>query len=309
MYRFRLLVIATITWLFLALNIARPNEIPFLGHIDITFFAYVVGALIMISHLVLVRMNRMSWQLVLILFSAIYIVGKSLTYDPDMDAASTTYIMVLEVVGLGITLVVSRKLAQSIFSFGDAIRESVLNPTNTLVQHTHHGELAIRQKIAQARRFDRKLALLYVKIDHSWSKNEYSRIFNQREEIKYMYLQLRIAELITFLLWETDGRAWNQGNLILCLQGPTQERASMIAEQITQVLKNVMDIDTGVSVAYFPDDGLVYDDLLEILKSNQGLGVPRQTAFNLAPRPAGHRAQRAQQDENVKPQPHLLDVH
>lgn len=309
MYRFRLLIIATVAWLFLALNIERPDDLPFLGHIDISFFVYILGALIMISHLVLVRMNRMSLRAVLVLFAAIYIVGKSLTFDSDVDAANYTYIMVLEIIGLGMTLLVSRKLAQSIFSFGDAIRESVLNPNNTLIQHTYHGEIAIRQKIAQARRFNRKLALLYVKIDHSWSKNEYSRIFNQREEIKYMYLQLRIAELVTFLLWETDGRAWNQGNLILCLQGPTQERASMIAEQITQVLKNVMDIQATVSVAYFPDDGLVYDDLLELLKGSEELAVPRQSVFNLVAGPSHHGTQRAQQDENVKPQPHLLDVH
>ncbi|MCI0713816.1 MAG: hypothetical protein L0154_26905 [Chloroflexi bacterium] len=309
MYRFRLLIIATIAWLFLALNIERPDELLFLGHINISSFVYVIGAFIMISHLVLVQMNRMSWQVILALFGAMYIIGKILTFNSGMDAATYTYIMVLEIVGLGITVVISRKLAQSIFSFGDAIRESVLNPTNTLIQHTHHGELAIRQKIAQARRFDRRLALLYVKINHSWSKSEYTRIFNQREEIKYMYLQLRIAELVTFLLWETDGRAWNQGNLILCLQGPTQERASMIAEQVAQVLKNVMDIDASVSVAYFPDDGLVYDDLLETLKSNERLPVPRQTVFNLVTRPAKHRAQRAHQDEDVEPQPHLLDVH
>lgn len=296
MYRFRLLIIATVAWLFLSLNIERPDQLPFLGNINISSFVYVLGAVIMFSHLTFVRLNRLSWRTVTIPFGAIYLVGKFVTFESEIDVATYAYIMMFEVAGLGLTIFFSRKLSQSIFSFGDAIRESVLNPTNTLVQHTHHGEMAIRQKIAQARRFNRTLALLYVKIDHSWTKYEYSRIFNQREEIKYMYLQLRIAELVTFLLWETDVRAWYQGNLILCLQGPTQERAPMIAEQVTQVLKNVMDIDATVSIAYFPDNGLVYDDLLDALKTAEALRVPRQPVFALDARPAQHRAHRAYQD-------------
>lgn len=281
MYPFRLILIATVLWLFLALNIERPDELLILGNVNISSFVYVIGALILISHLTLVRMARLSWRNALLPFAALYIVGKALTFGSYSDAANYIYIMVLEVAGLVVTLLISRMLAHSIFSFGDAIKESVLNPTNTLVQHTHHGELAIRQKIAQARRFNRKLALLYVKIDHSWTKNEYSRMFNQREEIQYMYLQLRIAELVSFVLWETDVRAWHQGNLIMCLQGPTQERASMIGEQITQVLKHVMDIQATVSIVYFPDDGLVYDDLLTILKLADTLSAPRQKLYSL----------------------------
>jgi hypothetical protein len=295
-YRFRFLMISTVAWLFLALNIERPNNLIFLDNINISSFVYVLGSLIMISHLTLVRINRLPWQTAGLPFMAIYAIGKITMFDSEIDTARFTYIMLFEVVGLVLTFIFSRNLSQSIFSFGDAIREAVLNPTNTLVQHTHHGEIAIRQKIAQARRFQRKLALLYVKIDHSWTKNEYTRIFNQREEIKYMYLQLRIAELVTFLLWETDVRAWYQGNLILCLQGPSQERAPMMSEQIKQVLKNVMDIDTTVSLIHFPDDGLVYDDLLETLRNEEILRVPRQPIFPLDTRTPQHSTQRAYQD-------------
>jgi hypothetical protein len=305
MYRFRLFIILLITWLFFVLNVERPDNLLGLGNVNIASYVYVIAALMPVSFLMFLKLSKASIATSYMPFLGLYAVGKMIYLDPAAGIEKLTFISLFEVALLLVTLIGVRSLTRSIYFFGDSIKNSAMNPNNTLVQTTHHGEMTIRQKIAQARRFNRSLTLLYVPLGKSQRKYEYGRLWDQQEDIKFMYLQFRIAELIKFLLWETDVRAWHQGDLILCLQGNDELRAHKLVEQIPEVLRSVLKIETSVSMVRFPQEGIVYNDLLAKLRNEKAVEnravvfdleaqLKKQQALEtLAARPSQNRASSA----------------
>lgn len=262
MYRFRLLTITLIAWLFFSMNIERPDQMGLLGNVNIQSFVYVLIVAIPLILLLFLKLSDLQPYKTLLPFILIYALGKFAT-PPTVSDIEYAYSTIIEAIILLGTFWVSSQLAHSIHSYNDALKGSIFSPTNTLVHTTHHGEIAIRQKIALARRFERDLALIYVKLDVNKRKLEYGRLWDNQDEIRLMTIQLRIAELIRFLLRETDVRAWHHGDLLICLQGSSVDRTQLIAEQIAEVICNVMKIQVNVGIAYFPKDSLVYDDLIE----------------------------------------------
>jgi len=280
MYRFRLFIILLITWLFLVLNIERPDNLLGLGNINIASYVYVIAALMPVAFFMFLQLSKTNVAMSYMPFLAMYGASKLAFYEPGANIEKLTYTTLFEVALLFVTLLGVRSLSRSIYFFGDNIKNSVMDPANTLVHTTHHGEMTIRQKIAQARRFNRSLTLLYVPLGKNQRKHELGRLWDQQEDIKFMYMQYRIAELIKFLLWETDVRAWHQGDLILCLQGNDEVRAQQLMEQIPQVLSSVLKIETAVSMVRFPQQGIVYNDLLAQLKG-EASAKPRAVVYDL----------------------------
>lgn len=273
MFRYRIMIIATIAWLTLALNIERPDELFMFGNVNIDSFVYGLGAAVITLLLVFLPLTKMPDYVLYLPVLAIYGIGKVLTYNSDIDPARFTYLSLIEILGLVITIWLTKLLAGSINQFNTSIETSLLGQEQTNVLSTSEGEMVIRRNIDRARRFGRELTLMHIELGNMGS--QIRRYWDQEEKVRHLYLQVQIAELMNYLFEKTDVRMWYQDNLVVCMLEASPEKARSTAWQVRQVLRDVLGIQAQVGVSYFPSDALIYQDLLEIAQHRI---VPEETS-------------------------------
>ena len=261
MYRFRILIIVSIFWLFTILNWDRIVSNTALESLNIQPFVSILIFAMIILHIAVLSSNTWSYALgnsvILIAFG----LGKIITFRGAFEFGSFVPSLMLEMFVLLTTYWLVRELASWFQTYSGSLRQSIFNPINTLVSNTYDNESVIEQKIALARRFDRELTLLYIELDEP-TTHESRVIWDNLKDIKLATLQLRLAELLEFLAGDTAVKAWHSGNLVICLQ-VDRRTVNMIITELQDVISDVLKIHIEVGIASFPDDGLMFEDLVE----------------------------------------------
>lgn len=261
MYRFRILIIVSIVWLFAILNWERMVNNTALESLSIQPFVSILIFVMIILHIAVLSSMAWSYTLGNIVILGAFGLGKIVTLRGSFEFQSFIPSLVLEMFALLTTYWLVRELATWFQTYSSSLRESIFNPINTLVRNTYADESVIEQKIALARRFSRELTLLYIELDEP-ATHENRVIWDNLKEIKLATLQLRLAELLGFLAGDTSVKAWHEGNLVICLQVDRKE-VNMIITELQDVISDVLKMRIEVGIASFPKDGLMFDDLVE----------------------------------------------
>lgn len=261
MYRFRLLIIISIIWLFIILNWGRFVDNTPLASLKIQPFVSILIFAMIILHIAILSSSTWSYTLGNIVIIAAYGIGKILTTSEIFEFKEFIPSLVLEMFVLLASYWLVRELATWFQTYSTTLKNSIFNPINTLVRNTYADESVIEQKIALARRFGRELTLLYIQLDEP-ATHEQRVIWDNLKEIKLATLQLRLAELLGFLAGDTTVKAWHEGNLVICLQVDRKEVNNIIT-QLQDVISDVLKMHIEVGFASFPKDGLMFDDLVE----------------------------------------------
>jgi len=261
MYRFRVLIIISIVWLFAILNWGRLVDDTALQDLTIQPFVSILIFVMIILHIAILSSSTWSYTLGNIVILLAFGIGKIVTFRGTFAFHTFVPSLVLEMFVLLTSYWLVRELAAWFQTYSSSLRQSIFNPINTLVRNTYADETVIEQKIALARRFDRELTLLYIQLDEQ-PTHENRVIWDNLKEIKLATLQLRLAELLGFLAGDTSVKAWHEGNLVICLQVERKE-VNMIITELQDVISDVLKMHIEVGFATFPKDGLMFDDLVE----------------------------------------------
>ncbi|MBN1565999.1 MAG: hypothetical protein JXA10_19320 [Anaerolineae bacterium] len=262
MFRYRLMIMLGISWIFLALNLERPDVVLLIGAINIASFVYVLGAFSVIVMLLFPQLAKVPTAIVFIPFFIVYLLGKIIFSPQDLTRAQETTLTFVEAGGLFIGIWLFQEVAASLGQFSTALETIFVGKEKTQVLDRLEGENVIQRKIDLARRFERGLAILYVKLNHQTASSR--RLWDQEANLRHVYMQVQLAELMNYLVDLADVRMWHHGNLVLCLEDTMPEKTERTALQIQLVLHDVLKLDTQIGIAHFPDDGLIYQDLIEI---------------------------------------------
>jgi hypothetical protein len=262
MFRYRLMIMLGIGWIFLALNLERPDVVLLIGAINIANFVYVLGAISILVILLFPQLSKIPTLVVFVPLLIVYLIGKIIFTNEELSRAQATTLTFIEVAGLFIGIWLFQEIAASLGQFSSALETIFVGKEKTQVLDSLEGENVIQRKIDLARRFERGLAILYVKFNGQMSSSR--RFWDQEANLRHVYMQVQLAELMNYLVDLADVRMWYHGNLVLCLEDTQPEKTERTAEQIHQVLHDVLGLDTQVGVAHFPDDGLIYQHLIGI---------------------------------------------
>lgn len=252
MYRFRVLIILSIVWLFAILNVERIVDDTPLQSLSIQPFVYILIFTVIIVHIIVLKASTWSYTLGNVLILLTYGIGKIFLFSGDFDFQNIVPSLVLEIFILLTTYWLIRELTAWFHSYNGILKQSIFNPINTLVRNTYHDVSMIEQKIALARRFDRRLNLLYIQFEEE--TQESGVLWDNLKEIRLATLQLRLAELLGFLAGETTIKAWHHDNLVICMQAD-RKQVNTIISQLQDVISDVMKMHVEVSVVTFPKDG------------------------------------------------------
>jgi len=258
MARFRLLLIGLTIWLVILFNLERPDIQDF-GNIDLDSFVYVIAAMVAVTILALPDLGRRS-EYVLIPTLILYAIAKVTIGHPDTPLP----LIITEIVVLILTVSVARVVSLATANIEKAIENVLLTPEKSSVLPEAEGEEKINNELFRARRFDRPVGFVALRIE--WLKEMQEHIadrFNLEAAFQKRYLKVRIAQIVMSAIYRSDTIAWSGDNLVICLPETDRDQAIRLARQIHMLLKMRLGLDIAVGVAAFPEDGLIYRDLLD----------------------------------------------
>lgn len=288
MYRLRLLIIAIIAWWAVVLNLERPDSILNLGQLKLQPFVYVMVVVIISIMFMVPRLSTLHFAREVTVVLVTYLVLSLIFATSSISELIGDYATFFEIVLLVGTLWSARRVSDSITNFEDTIDEAVLGSANlgfqTFVQEKNtmagtihkpeklslktftYNEQVINEELRRARRYNRRVALFYIRIQNLTVLNGgILGRWNRKMVFQSRYLRVYIIQLLfDFLLKESDIIMWYGRDLVICSPELDQTTAEEFAGKLKQAFEVLMVTSPTVGTAVFPDDALLGSKLLEV---------------------------------------------
>lgn len=260
MHRFRFLLIAIIAWVLLVLSLERSEIIQ----IDLSWATYFVGAGTVIALMLLPNLSRLTTITLFMCVMAFYApISLILVLDQPVDSTLVTQ-LTLEIFALAVTVWLVKQVSYSVFHFEKTIEHAAFHPQHNRVLSMRTGEQAITEELLRGRRYNRPIALLYIQVEALQRlESDPSKQWDMQKAFQLRYLRNRIAQMAQSLLMKSDIMCWHNGDLVICLPENNAQNAQRIVRQLDELFNIVMNVPATIGLACFPDDALVYSDLIE----------------------------------------------
>ena len=292
MYRFRILLILTAAWLTLIFNLERP-EIFGIGTINLASMVYGIAAGIMVIMVMMPELGKRPIYNTFLPILAVYGIGKITLDNRALTDSMIVYISITEISILLITLWIARVVSLAVSDFENTVESAVVGDNTSRVLSASEGKNVIDRELLRARRYDRPMALLHLQIKAlDKIAGAPSRYLDTKKAFEHRYLQARITQLIDTLLHDSDIMSWNNGCLVICMPESTAKEAVKMAKHVHAILK----IEMTLGIACFPDEALIYSDLITAAKNNPWYPNPE----NVVPLRQREAAYAREQDSSLK---------
>ncbi len=258
MARFRLLLIGLTVWLVILFNLERP-DIMDLGNIDLDSVVYVIAAMVAVTVLAFPDLAKRS-EYVLLPTLVLYGAGKILLGDPEKPLP----IIITEIVVLILTVSVSRAISLATANVEKAVENILLRPEKSTILAETDGEEKINNELFRARRFDRPVGFVVLRIE--WVEGMQERIgdrFDLEAAFQRRYLKVRIAQIAESTIYRSDIIAWSGDNIVICLPETNHAQSLRLARQVHDLIRMRLGLVITIGIAAFPEDGLIFRDLLD----------------------------------------------
>ena len=262
MAKFRLVLINLAIWLTLLFNLERPDI--FGGNIDLKSYVYVIAAGITMAILMFPDIAQLKTTWLFLITLGVYAVLKGISGFSD-DQVTFAYTTTVEVAALYITVVLAQMVSSTVSQFENVVDNTVLITDNSRVLPTNEGVEKINKEIFRARRFGNPMALLFVNIRAiKGVGTQLQRQLDLQVALRHRYIQGRIARTIEDVLYFEDIITLYHEDLVLCFPETGLQEARELAKQINKLLTVTLDLSIQIGVAVFPDDALIFEELVDI---------------------------------------------
>jgi lipopolysaccharide/colanic/teichoic acid biosynthesis glycosyltransferase/GGDEF domain-containing protein len=258
MARLRFTITLLTLWLIFIFNIERSDALG----IDLPTAVYVASAFAIVSILVVPETIATRWYILLIPL----LIGYAIYRHNALAAGSLPMVIALLIDWTAITIafVIGRWLSKIVSGIERTYDALVENDDNLRIVSGIKGEELINQELFRARRYDRPVALLYIKTPSlKQLERTYDSYLPYQISLQHRYLQSRIAQLTETLLYATDPVSWYGDDIVICLPETDKSQAYELAGRIAKVLHFSLNLDVPLGVALFPVEGLIFTDLVE----------------------------------------------
>jgi len=212
-------------------------------------------------------------------------------------------LLAIETLLLLATVYISRLVSLALANLEQIIENVVANSSASRILSMAEGEEHINNELFRARRYDRPVSFILLRITSlEGMRPKSSERFNLEVTFQRRYLQLRIAHITVTTLYRSDIIAWNTDNLVICLPETNREEAVRQATLIHDLILLYLNVDVPIGVAMFPKDGLIYRDVVDAALLNRlNFAKQAQTPTVASPPPAQLRPPELKVEEATKP--------
>lgn len=269
MTRFRTLIILSVIWLTLVFNLERPDiELLGLGidEININLDSYVYMAAF-VGALIAILMPDVSRRTEYIFVPLVGIYALLKTFFGIPLGQTNLAIFTLEVMIIYITIVIFRLLSQALLSFENTVENVLIPPDEFRIMPMPRGLETLQAELARARRFERNVGVVYVSTEELLRSRLGTYKFDLEQELQKHYLQVRLAQVIELVVYKIDGVMLYQNDIVIMMPETTAERLERATARLYKEISQRLSIKVMIGSAMFPDDGFIYNDLIEKAQS------------------------------------------
>lgn len=272
MVKYRTLLIASFAWFVFLFNIERIDifgQEPF----NLDSSVYVFAMVTLLSIMAFPDLGSIRFSVGGFFLIAFYLfIG--LFFRPFF-IDQPILIHLVEVLALLVTLFLSQRVSLALLDFEIRIEAFVLDVAGTGMVNASEGEELVNNELYLARRFDRSLSLVYCQvpdmpglekdstIELDWMRWQITKSFKRR------FWQIHLAKAIANLTYRGDIIIEYEEGVVVCLPETKGEEADMFIKQLRALMKARFGLDIRVGTASFPDQGLVFDELVMVAKNDQ----------------------------------------
>ncbi len=273
--KFRLVLIVFTFWLFVLFNLARPDLLLGLANfpLDLSSLVFAMSAGAALLVLLMPDLARMRLELMYGAILGVYLVLRLVVVGvDDLQPSRAVYLIVMESASLFVTVVIARLLSLAVTNFERAVENIVLKPSNIQILPMTEGEERINSELFRARRFDRPVSFIMIELSAlDTTKGVPANRITLEAVFRKHYLQTRVGQIVEAALYKTDILTWNNDNLFVCLPETTYDEALKTAKDLSRTIYQRLQTRLPMGVVVFPDNGLIYSDLVEAAMRNTGL--------------------------------------
>ena len=262
MVRLRIIILCVALWLSILFNLERPDVLGF----NVSSVVYILSAGLVVAILLFPDLGTLRTEGLLLGTTALYGVAYLLgLHTPNLTAP----MIVTEIVILLVTVFIAALLSKSVAHIEQVVEGVATAADETRIYSAAEGEQVINNELFRARRFNRPVSLLVVKVEDiaELQGKPFDRV-NYRTALQRRYIRNRIGQIAESVLYYSDPIAWNGDNLIICLPETSADEAFRQAKQIYDYVRGMLNLEVPIGAATFPEDGLIYSDLLEAAKNS-----------------------------------------
>lgn len=278
MFQLRILIVTAALWLIFLFGLARPD---LLGA-DLSPAVYILALLMVVVMFFLPDLGAQHWAIItvpgVLLYAGLGALGQ--LGHPLLAWPETP----IELTVLFITQFLTRTTSLVVAKLEQVLESVVVNTDSSRILPAAEGEETVNGELFRARRFNRPVALMVLCLDSiPQLRSAVTDRFDFHAALQRSYLRARISQLVESVVYRTDPLAWYGDNLVVCLPETNRNEAEKLAGQIHDLVSMSLNLRLPIGVAAFPDDGLIYSDLVVAASRHLCQGAETPT---LMPAPA-----------------------
>ncbi|HLA42121.1 MAG TPA: sugar transferase [Aggregatilineales bacterium] len=270
MAQIRFLSLVTIVWFTLLFNIERLDvngETIF----NLSNVTYGLAIIIGLALLALPNLGIQSLSVTAVIILVLYVVT-SFVFLPDWLERSG-YIYALEIGTLLITLVLMRRVSYTLLDFEEAYQVFVLDIESSRIMPGEAGKQEATRELDRARRFNQKMTLVFCKL-HAPDEMKMASLRTDSltddlaDNFERRYRHIQLARSIAALSYTSDIIIDLGDRVVVCLPDTSIDEADGFVNELRTFVDMVLEDDLLIGVSAFPENGVLFDDLVEAAQKN-----------------------------------------
>lgn len=268
MKRLRFWTAILIIWLIFFFNIERIGS-----PVNIRNYTYIFVAIVAAATLILPRIRQL--PLVLLVFTPVplFLVLKAFLEKGDWHAnllaGYSLPLTVTQASAIILTGLLARQITHALWEFEYTIAGITFSHLGKIPKPFSEGQGVMYREVKRARRYQRPLAVIALKVDDSTIKLMVPEIVQQvQHAMMREFVLANIARILDDNMFEFDTIALRGNSFVLVLPEVVNQEVPLIIQRLEKTVKEKLNVKLQVGAATLPDDAITFESLVEMALKN-----------------------------------------
>jgi GGDEF domain-containing protein len=286
MKELRLWIIILIIWLTFIFNLERLDS-----PVNIRSHTYIFIALAAAITLVAPRIQRIPFWVLLMIPVPLFLISKAFLQEgPWNENLLEDYalpVTLTQISAIILTGLLARQINHGLQEFEDVIAKITFGRVGQPPRPFAEGQGAMYNEVKRARRYQRPLAVIALKIDDQIINMAAPKIVKEiQQSMLREFVLAGIARIIDENTYDFDTIALHDNYFVVVMPEAQAEQIPMIAQRLEKAIKENLDVKLAVGMASFPNDAITFEKLVEVAMSKTESSVVNQSLPTQSPQTA-----------------------
>ncbi len=257
-----------IIWLIFFFNIERIGS-----PVNIRSYTYIFVAIVAAATLILPRIRQLPLALLILTPVPLFLVLKAFLEKGDWHAnllaGYALPLTVTQASAIILTGLLARQITHGLWEFEYTIAGITFNHLGKVPKPFSDGQGVMYREVKRARRYQRPLAVIALKVDDSTVEFLIPEIVHQvQQAMMREFVLASIARILDDNMFEFDTIALRGNSFVLVLPEVVNQDVPQVMQRLEKTIKEKLNVKLQMGAATLPDDAITFESLVEMALKN-----------------------------------------